>query len=64
MTDGSGNLIDGPVELDPNQTTMLETQGDQEYIIEATNDVIVYVTSHGGNYDQRLLPPLSTEIIG
>jgi hypothetical protein len=50
--------------LDPFETVVFFTKGNGEYRIEATQPVFVSTAADGGYYDQRILPPLSTEIIG
>ena len=50
--------------LAPFETVVLFTAGNGEYRIEATQPVFVCIAADGGGYDPRILPPLSTEIIG
>jgi hypothetical protein len=64
LKDKNDNIVDGPYILDPNEIKVLHTPDNGEYSIVATEDVCVYITSNEGVFDQRLLPPLSTEIIG
>ena len=69
LTDGSGVTVQGQedIELTPWQYYRLYTDGNQEYIIESTNNVMACINAQMNNnptgsfYDSRLIMPLTND---
>ena len=80
LTDGSNVTIDGQEDiiLAPWEVTLLDTNGNKEYILSSNNKIMAQIFSEGGGvkgsgltglelgtiWDCRLIPPLSSTLIG
>lgn len=77
LTNGSGVTTDGQenIELDPWESTFLDTNGNQEYILSGTQKMMACIISEGQgvkgsafvlgrNWDARLVLPTSSDQIG
>jgi len=77
LTDGSGNVIDDQenIELDPWAATILDTNGNKEYILSGDSKMMACILSEGQgvkgtdfipgrNWDCRLVLPTSGDLLG